>query len=96
MSDEAFGALREQCEEQAGPYVEPAPVTEEEARQLYQWDLRTRQCLIAQGFTVREPTSEDQYVEAALAQQPTWSPYDGIEDIPGAQAACPQRVLGQD
>lgn len=96
LSDEAFEALREQCEAQAGPPVIPAPLTEEEARQQYRWNLETRQCLIEAGFTVVEPSSADQYVEDAVAGRAPWSAYDGIEDIPGAQVACPQRVLGQE
>lgn len=96
LSDEAFEALREQCQAQAGPEIVPAPLTEAEARQLYEWELQTRDCLSQEGFTVVAPGSEEQYVEDVMAQQPAWSAYDGIEDIPGAQAACPQRVLGQD
>lgn len=96
LSDEAFQALSERCESQAGPPVIPAPLTDEEARQQYGWELETRECLIEEGFTVVEPASEQQFVEDVMAQRPSWSPYDGIEDIPGAQAACPQRTLGEE
>lgn len=96
LSDDDFERLDSECQEQAGPLPTPAPVSEAEARQLYQWDLETRQCFIDSGFTPVEPSSEQEYVDNYLVMQAPWSPYEGIEDIPGAQAACPQRALGED
>lgn len=93
---EAFQRLDRQCQEQSGPQPTFAPITVEEARQLYQWDLATMQCLTEQGYHPTAPSSEQEYVDKYLSMQAPWSPYNGIEDIAGAQAACPEHLLGQD
>lgn len=86
------------CTEEAGPEPTPAPLTAEEASELYDLELATKACLEAHGQVVTEPPSREEYVQSKLAQpvggqhalsSHPWQAWDGVADA-SLQAVCPQ------
>lgn len=101
--DEAFHAAAAACREQAdvelGPNPGAIPPTAEELEGLYELQLRTRDCLLAEGYDVVEPPSREVWIEETLnvyqALNSTnpgevrlpWSPHDDLD--PTALTLCP-------
>lgn len=55
-------------------------IDEAEWRLHFERTLDTRDCLVAQGFAIPEPPSEDAWVEAALRDEQIWVPFQFVID----------------
>jgi len=79
------------CNQRVGPAPTGRPPTEAELRDLYAQLLAVRDCLIAAGFEVSEPQSEDAFVEGYTSGG-SWDPYRDIDTASFDRAieACPQ------
>lgn len=80
-----------------------APLTTSQLHGLYERQLDTRECLLAQGYSIPEPVSESDFVES---QGMAWSAYEAFVEALGTlpveraeaeqvriNAACPQPGL---
>jgi hypothetical protein len=101
--DDAFHAAAAACQAQAevelGPDPGAVPPTPEELEGLYDLQLQTRDCLLAEGYDVIEPPSRHVWIEQVLnvyqALNSTdpggvrlpWSPHDDLD--PTAFTLCP-------
>lgn len=77
------------CNARVGPAPTPAQLSEDEIRDRYQFLLEARECLIAAGFAVSDPPSEDAFVDSWPTE--AWSPYLDIDQgFERAIEECPQ------
>lgn len=90
----AFMRARAACTESVGEPPTVAPLTEAEIRDRYAYLLAARDCLLALGYPVSEPPSEDVFVDSWSTGP--WSPYADIVDAltpdewDEANRECPQ------
>lgn len=78
------------CNQRVGPAPTARLLTEAELRDLYALLLAVRDCLVAAGFEVSEPPSEDAFVESYYLAG-SWDPYrDIVIGWERAIEACPQ------
>lgn len=80
------------CNQRVGPAPPPRRLSEAELREQYALLLAARDCLIAAGFEVSEPQSEDAFVESYYSGG-AWNPYNDI--LIGFERAieeCPQPI----
>jgi len=84
------------CNQRVGPAPTGRLPTEAELRDLYSLLLAVRDCLIAAGFEVSEPQSEDAFVESYTSGG-SWDPYRDIDtaSLDRAIEACPQPRVPQ-
>ncbi|MFX0537638.1 hypothetical protein ACQBAT_01365 [Ornithinimicrobium sp. Y1847] len=101
--DDAFHSAATACKAQAEVELGPDPAaiapTPKDLEGLYGLQLQTRDCLLAEGYAVVEPPSEDVWIEETLNVyralnstdpgdvRPPWSPHDGLD--PTAYTLCP-------
>ena len=70
----------------------PSP---EQIEVMYRYYVALRECLIAEGYTVSEPPSLDQYIDSFTTGP--WSPYENVPGDSGwdaIQMKCPQGPPG--
>lgn len=93
LDEDTFWGIKEGCTQQTGGYPQIIPTTREELSGLYDLHIKTKECLEAQGVTVREPPSREKWIEDSLNNpQGPWLPYES----PGAFAyedVCPDADL---
>lgn len=61
-------------------YGEQPPVTEADWHVKYQKALDTRDCLVAEGYTIPDPPSEDARVDAGMNEKDLWAPFQFVID----------------
>ncbi|PFG34173.1 hypothetical protein ATL42_2077 [Sanguibacter antarcticus] len=70
---------RDACRESLGLHTDGAALTADQYELIYGRQVQTRECLVAQGYTMATPPSKEAYVEAALTgdsnSTAAWSPY---------------------
>ncbi len=91
----AFTAARSACEQRIGTPPPPQPATAEQIHQRYLFLVQARQCLMALGYTISEPPTEETFADS-YATGP-WSPFNEVADQATTQQAwneandkCPQ------
>lgn len=72
----AFIAAEAACAASLGEPPTFAPVTEAEMRARYEFLVHARECLIGLGYTVGEPPSVDEYVDAYWTRP--WTPFSEV------------------
>lgn len=76
------------CSERVESLMPDMQMSEANWRERFQLELKTRSCLIAQGFSISEPPSEQLWVESAQAMAADlWLPYAEISQIQGLKQA---------
>lgn len=88
------------CQSDVGAAPEIPRFTPEEIGHLYDFYLRQKDCLTAQGYTISEPPSRETYVATYYSSDP-WGPYADVDRIsPTAlselEAKCPQQPTADD
>jgi hypothetical protein len=76
--DEEFLRQSDECESElvaAGRIEAPATASREYFEGAYEYNLKVKACLEAEGYTVSEPPTKDSYVES---QGENWVPYDAV------------------
>lgn len=64
------------CSEATGAQYPVPPMTERAIRERYGYEVQTRECLVAAGYQISEPPSEDAWVAAFLSSADgLWLPY---------------------
>jgi hypothetical protein len=90
---EASNAIRTSCSQQAGPEPEILPATRDELSALYDLHIETKECLEAQGVTVKEPPSRTKWIEDSLSNpEGPWLPYESLGAV-AYQDLCPDADL---
>lgn len=72
--DAAYDAALRQCEELSDP-PSIAPVSPEEASDLYDDSLKAYECLIAEGFSPAEPPSREKFLQDYADRREPWDPF---------------------
>lgn len=90
----AFIEAKGGCEERIGPPPSAAPLNESQVRDQYRLLVSARDCLIALGYSISEPPSEEVFVETWSTGP--WSPYAEVIDVANSEEwvelnqECPQ------
>lgn len=91
----AFTAARSACEQRIGTPPPPQPASAEQIHERYAFLVQARQCLMALGYTISEPPTEETFADS-YATGP-WSPFNEVADQATTQQAwneandnCPQ------
>lgn len=91
LDEAAFDQIDALCQERAGPFPKPAPITRAEYSALYDLNLAAKRCLEAQGVAVSDPPSREKYVEDSLnSTDGPWSPFDDDRTAFDHIETCPQ------
>lgn len=89
----AYEAAKAACDAEIGLPLPPEPLSEPQIRERYAFLVEARTCLIAQGYDLPEPPTEDVFVET-YGSDP-WSPFSDVpvmdqEAWEALTAICPQ------
>jgi hypothetical protein len=91
----ALMEARSACEQQIGAPPPPEPASAEQIHERYAFLVQARQCLMALGYTISEPPTEETFADS-YATGP-WSPFNEVADQATTQQAwneandkCPQ------
>lgn len=92
---DAYDASQDRCQEKVEAMF-PTPVMSDRAiRERYGYELKTRQCLITQGYSISEPPSVEVWLEQFKnPQDGLWLPYAevgavGVGASQELRSACP-------
>lgn len=95
-----------ECSLPLGPGPGEYPIDEDYANRRYDAFLRSRECLVEQGFTtLAEPPSREAFVASVLAKDlDMWFPADGFRDDPKSDSymlndlydMCPWMILDEE
>ena len=98
----AFEEAIQACEAEAGPVPGGDPMTREELGTLYDLQLQARECLLAGGYPVTDPSSREIFISLYLAMyeggtdiQPPWFAHEATDasgDL-SAREACPEPTM---
>lgn len=98
----AFDEAIHACEAEAGPVPGGDPMTREELGTLYDLQLQARECLLAGGYPVTDPSSREIFISLYLTMyeggtdiQPPWFAHEAT-DASGdfsAREACPEPTM---
>ncbi len=79
LSQEQLADIVEECEElvDIDSLTEYEPLTVDELREIYAWQLTVADCLEEQGYKISEPTSVETFIDAYPSGE-AWFPYNDI------------------